>query len=628
MNADVLHVLDNLEALEPRQVAELTGFLLRLHPKSGTMALLTLRPDHRPPLLDQMKTQLYRLPVTALDPAAAIALLGEILKLPAERDATEQERRPWEKIPSGPASAALEQASLEACGIPEEKIGALDELARAAYHHPFLVHLAAADLAMPENDWLQILERLKELRGKDLQEKVADMIGKMCDDLLRRDSQALDLLKSLLIFSGGATPEALSFVWGVRKNTDKRRSDHFENVRRTARGASLLEFNGGRYELHPLVQQYLSRSRPPGARNRYKWSLAHATYFRDYAARMGRNHDELEREKLNLMLAMDWAGNAGKDRILVDLTSRLFDFLWTRGFWNEGLKRMKQGLLAAKRLKDTWGEADMLHGLGVFSSELGNLQGAKQHLRQALELRKKLRDSRWQAAVLSSLGFVARKQGNYQEARRWLERSLVLWQKPPVRTRSRRRVRPLLSAARTFDQDRLSSKERISNQVWMGWALLQLGMLHKELQDPVRAERYYEESRKVFEQSRNVRGKAFTLREFGDLQRDRQQWHQARAYYHESLALFEAILDRSGKASSTYKLAKIERLQGNFKEAEALHRRSLSLAEEIGSMLWKGHNLLGLHLCAAALGQHHEANPLRQQAEAVFRELKMPVPKS
>lgn len=81
---------------------------------------------------------------------------------------------------------------------PPGKVKALRDMAEATHRHPFLLHLAAADLKQPENDWDFVLRRLRGLRGKDLQETVKDMIGEMCDDLAQRNLQLLELLQSLL----------------------------------------------------------------------------------------------------------------------------------------------------------------------------------------------------------------------------------------------------------------------------------------------------------------------------------------------------------------------------------------------------------------------------------------------
>lgn len=67
-----LLLLDNLEALTPDQTAELSELLQRIRRDSGTMALLTLRPEHFPPLLHALKSDIQVLRLGGLKPASAL----------------------------------------------------------------------------------------------------------------------------------------------------------------------------------------------------------------------------------------------------------------------------------------------------------------------------------------------------------------------------------------------------------------------------------------------------------------------------------------------------------------------------------------------------------------------------
>ena len=50
-------------------------------PRSGTIVLLTLRPEHLAPLVDQTKGDFYRLRIGGLDRADALLVLSELLRL-------------------------------------------------------------------------------------------------------------------------------------------------------------------------------------------------------------------------------------------------------------------------------------------------------------------------------------------------------------------------------------------------------------------------------------------------------------------------------------------------------------------------------------------------------------------
>src|SRR5262249_4402766 len=143
---------------------------------------------------------------------------------------------------------------------------ATQEIAEAASFHPQLIRFAASELSEPESKATHVVERLRNLAGEDLQDRVESMIGEMYAELGRRKPRVLALLDILTVFSGGATVEALRALWAVeRRKSDiekftelisARRKDlvplmpPIEEAIRAARRASLVEYDGNRYELH------------------------------------------------------------------------------------------------------------------------------------------------------------------------------------------------------------------------------------------------------------------------------------------------------------------------------------------------------------------------------------------
>src|SRR5262249_24452233 len=153
-------------------------------------------------------------------------------KLPVEREPTPEERRVRDKVPSRPLPPhppARLPALARRAGVPPEKVAALQELAAASHGHPLLLRGAASGLKGPDT-WEAVLTRLHGLRGADLQEKIEDMIGQMCEELARRKPEALTLMQALRTFSGGATLEALRYVWcGGRVSPDSDEAARFDD---------------------------------------------------------------------------------------------------------------------------------------------------------------------------------------------------------------------------------------------------------------------------------------------------------------------------------------------------------------------------------------------------------------
>lgn len=223
-----LLVLDNIEVLSAEQAAEWERFLKQLEPLSGTMALLTLRPEHFPPLVDQTG-DLYHLSVGPLDRPAAVTLLYELLKPPVAREPTEEERLVWRKVPPRQATSddqewletLLNRADTSLTDIPLTKVTALAELAEAANYHPWLLRSAAANLRESGDEWHAVLYRLQALWDEDWQAEVADMIDGTRDGLVPGNLEWMHRLHlpAPPSFFAGRREEMAQLRKAVRTNT-------------------------------------------------------------------------------------------------------------------------------------------------------------------------------------------------------------------------------------------------------------------------------------------------------------------------------------------------------------------------------------------------------------------------
>jgi tetratricopeptide (TPR) repeat protein len=663
-----LLVLDNLEVLTVEQTAELARFLQLLDPKSGTMALLTLRPEHFPPLVDWMSGGLHHLPIQSLDLPDAVALLGESMK---EESLVEGEVPSRSVVPRD--SSRLEVLAKRGY-VSLEKTAALEEMSEAAYCHPLLLRFAADELREPENSWDDVLRRLRGLRGEDLQEKVEDMIGKMCHELARRKLEAMVLLQTLLIFNGGATKDALRFVrCGKQIDDESDEAEAFDDACRAARRASLLDFRANRYDLHPLVRQYLSRRRPSEPMLHREWLESHLLYFSDYARQFCQDYDALEQERLNLFAAMDTAERGGAEHEVIRFACNLSWFFNVRGHWKEGQERMMRGLAVARRLRDyagvtfllhelgnlcgdqgdyeqargyylesleikkargdKWGQAATLHGLGALCNDQGDYEQARRYYEQSLELEMELSDKRGQAATLHCLGVLCKDQGRYEQARRYYEQSLALKKELDDKQGMGATLHGLgdlcsdqgeYEQARRHYEQSLALKEALGDQRGKATTLHGLGSLSSNQGEYEQARRYYEQSLVLKKELGDKRGMAATLHCLGVLCSDQGEYQHARDHYNSSLKLEKQLGDKQGQAATLCRLADLERQQGRINDAKELHNRSLNLADEIDIPFWKAYNLSGLGHCAGAQQQWDEASRLFTKALMIAESLPIP----
>lgn len=625
-----LLVLDNLEVLSGEEQKDLAKLLTLLDPRMGTKVLMTLRPGDFPPLLDPCRRNVRTREVRELDAFSGIVLLARLLRLHLERPPTEEEREVWDKVKDGSLEGDANGALLaftHAAGVPAEKVAALDQLAYACHHHPLLMRYAIAELKIPGSLWNDVLRGMHALRSKNIQVNVETKIGEMCDYLAQRSPRALRLLQAMLLFTNGATREALRFVvCGREVGEDSEEAIRFDAARHAAVLAALLDFKDHRYHLHPLVRQYLQRRRRAMAERQRRWERAFATYFRGYAEQYRDHYDLLAEEQQNLFAALDWAQREREDRFTVDFGLHLYDFLWVRGFWTEGRTRMLQGIRAAQRLGATPHEAYLLHHLGTLCRYQGDPAQARHYLRSSLELAEACDDQFLMATALLELGVLLRYEGKSSEARSHYQKALKLERRFEDRLLRAQVFHELsvlaglqgrFAEARRYGLAALALAEELNNPALKAGTLHQMSMHFWAQGHCDEARDYCEQALQLAETLNNQLLKARILQAYGVVVSTQGDLSAARRYFRDALRLREQLGDKVGQAATRYFLGELEFLEGNVEAAAECLQRGLALSEELSNPYWRGWNLYGLGKCAAARGQREKARTAFDQAMLV-----------
>jgi transcriptional regulator with XRE-family HTH domain len=124
-----------------------------------------------------------------------------------------------------------------------------------------------------------------------------------------------------------------------------------------------------------------------------------------------------EAERVALVTAVAQAANRGMEELAWDLAGLLLGFLSVRNHLDDWRWTHDVALAAAERGGDRRGQAYMLRGLGQFSVECDDLQGASARLEQALALFDTLDDRYGWAHTLLRCGYVDRLRGHPERAR-------------------------------------------------------------------------------------------------------------------------------------------------------------------------------------------------------------------
>jgi tetratricopeptide (TPR) repeat protein len=624
-----------------------------------------------PPLFDRTKGGFYHLPHHRLGEWDAVTLVGGLLRLPAERDATGRELAAWSKVPvrvpSSQEAEIVERVG-RVCDVPVEHVLALKELAGAAHGHLFLLRFAAAQLHEPEATWDQVMARLRHLGGQDLEARLDAMIGQMFEDLERRGFAATRVAQALTVFQGGAATDALQFVCCGRHlpSTSAEAIVHGDYGSALKR-ASLLEFEPAtqRLGLHPLVRHYVLTRRMPAERDLAGWKQAHALWFAQLAHRQRGDFAALEQERLNLLAGAATVQELGDDRRLVDLAEDLFPWLWVRGHWLDARRLLSAALAAARRLDRISSEALLLHGLGLVCRSLGDYDDAQRNYEACIALEQAAHHRKALAQTLHEFALLCLARGDHAGARSACRRALPLQEEiddhvGQAYTRSTLALLDLLAyelaSAEAHHRRALQLAKEAGHPYlqalsWLGLAISALarnqpdealvgwdsgrvlehvpsGLIMKaatlhtlavlagECGETAEACRLFREALQWEAKAGDRAAQSETLRELALACQRLDQLDAAHAAMEDSLAHARDLGDRLGRTRALWSHGTLEREESATAVANELHRAGLAIAEEIGNSYWQGQHLDGLAQCAQALGQQAEAQRLAVQAQA------------
>jgi CHAT domain len=403
----VLLLLDNLETLAPARAAELARALRAVDPRGGSRVLITLRPREHDALTELVDRR-DRFELPGLDEAAALRL------------AWDECLRQKVVLPLAGALPAEQLARLEAlrrnAGIPASisraALAPYDELARLAFRHPYLTKLAARLVA--DEGWDGARKRLQRLRGKDVEQALDELLGRMVDALLARAPGCLDLLHALLAFPGGAlVPHLRAVVTGRADASDDAAIDFGDALLRPAEDAGLISRRGERYDLDPpVLRAYVERRRPPAPitldtyRLRQAAALLPVVQDYDQAIEEGRMTYSAPLEWANVAAGLDWLAQAApRDdeaaRLLLEYRSPTDNTL--RNNYDPRLSGwLDATLLAARRLGAKLGEANVLRALGDVQQFRADWDAALESYAAALTLYRAVGAKLGEANVLAA----------------------------------------------------------------------------------------------------------------------------------------------------------------------------------------------------------------------------------
>ncbi|MDX1502452.1 MAG: CHAT domain-containing tetratricopeptide repeat protein [Thermoanaerobaculia bacterium] len=286
------------------------------------------------------------------------------------------------------------------------------------------------------------------------------------------------------------------------------------------------------------------------------------------------------------------------------------------GEYEEALRACEQALTLRRGLGDELRLARTLNNLAIPQQNLGDYDGARSSLLEALEINTRLDDPLARVLNLSNLGALATLRGRYGEAlelhleagdlaaahaeKPWsaeqrvvatINRGVVLERLGAFRE-ALELYRGLVQAPPTDLTDRRRAQLKLNS-----------GVIYRNLGDPVRAVREFEEVAAIFRELQDPDGLSNALLNLGlALHLDLERWPEAEAAYREALAIATRHDNRPEMIQDLFYLGHFLLERGRLAEAERMYERCLEVAEASGSTEGRWSALSGLGDIAAARG--------------------------
>jgi tetratricopeptide (TPR) repeat protein len=335
--------------------------------------------------------------------------------------------------------------------------------------------------------------------------------------------------------------------------------------------------------------------------------------------------DWLERERANLVAAVDRAAAEGLHDLAWRLAVRCARFLDARHYWDAWLLTAERGVASAEALGNAAAEAATYENLGDANLRRGRVDEAVARYERSVAQWRQRGDAAALARALAGLGSAYERRGQLGKAVACYDESLEL--------------------RRGLDDVRATA-----------WALERLGGAHREWQGHAQAVSAYRESLRLYQArgdrtsearvrtelavTYQLRGDArraqrelgrslrahgelgddqsavLVLGHLGEVQRELGQHAEAVRTFRQAQVLARSLGDRPAEVAVLCQLGEVHRELGQQEEAAAAFEQSAAGARELGDRAAEGKALL--HLGTLRLGGRQAraaVTPLRRAAD-------------
>jgi tetratricopeptide (TPR) repeat protein len=466
-----------------------------------------------------------------------------------------------------------------------EHFNAVREICRELGGYPLGILLEAAQLSdereTPESLLkalrANMVEALSYAKAAGIREPHKSVGAAMKSSYDRLSAAARQLLAHIAVFPGGAGEEMLKDLEGLEEA-------RWKETERELRELGLVRWEQDRYHMLPPIRAWAQTTLPADELNAYRlraarWLAERAEIWNamltpgeerhaaaaEIAQEVGQKVEDVERaltlnalasfdrERENLLAAVDWAYDAKDWPLVVRLAGNLAGFFNLRALWDDWGWTHERALEAARRAGDRHGEGQTLTNLGNWVYQPAGPLG-RGH--------RKLRES---TGNLPRPGRPPRRGSD----------AYATWAtSTPTRAAGKR-------------PSQTTRKHWKSSAPWAtatarGQTLTNLGNVYADQGRWEEAIANYEKALEIFRALGDRHGEAQTLGNLGNVYRLQGRWEEAIANYEKALEIFRALGDRHGEGKTLNNLGTVYRPAGPLGRGHRLLRESLEIFRTLG----------------------------------------------
>jgi tetratricopeptide (TPR) repeat protein len=429
--------------------------------------------------------------------------------------------------------------------------------------------------------------------------------------------------------------------------------------------ASLLQFDGQFYSIHPQIRHFALSHLPSSERNRvhrvvaaYYYSLPAPTADEwleafEHLEVAGEVQDlqeaicvalnatqalegsgSLQRLLAILRRAHGYATRLGDDANNSLLNSRLGGILRLLGQYTEAEVYLKSSQAFEVQRQNRQQEGWIQYELALLYSDQGDHQHAVAYIEQALVVFKEVKEERGIALAEIAFADICRGLARYKEALRHVELALLNCYQchdQPAQARAicmrgtiyeslgqySRAIRDYEEAHRHFHD-----LKRIVDEAWVQLYKCSVYRRQGKLDQ---AEKICQEILLLFQQEQLIPAEVRVAHLRGDVCVAKGEPGNARSLYEQALALSTRLGNYVEQAAIYNALGALSLTEDDYLEANELYEQSVSIVREYGARNLYGQALLGLGNVAYAMQRFVDAEQYYHEGEALFEEIDTPV---